>query len=57
MVNVGFIFFLVFYLSDGGYFENFGILLFLKRCFEKIVVVDGGVFSEEGLVKDFIMVL
>ncbi|XP_068720032.1 uncharacterized protein [Montipora capricornis] len=47
----------VLHLSDGGHFENLGILPLLKRRLEKIVVVDGGAPSEEGPAKDLIMAL
>lgn len=57
VINVGFIFFLIFYLFDGGYVENLGILLLLKKKLMKIVVVDGGDLDELGIVGDLIIVL
>lgn len=42
VINVGFSLLVVLFLSDGGYFENFGIFFLLKLKFKKIVVVDGG---------------
>ena len=57
MVNVGPTPPPVLHLSDGGHFENLGILPLLKRRLEKIVVVDGGASSEEGPAKDLIMAL
>ena len=35
-------------LSDGGHIENLAILPLLKKCLEKIVVVDGGHKSKDS---------
>lgn len=40
-MDLGLVFLVVFNLSDGGYVEDLGLLVFLKKRFRKIVVVDG----------------
>lgn len=56
--NVGFIFFLIFYLSDGGYIENLVFLFLLKWRLKKILVVDGGIVEKDlGVVRDLFIFL
>lgn len=47
MENIGFVLFFVMLFSDGGYMENLGILLLLKKKFKRIIVVDGSSYFDE----------